>query len=165
MPSSLDCTSIYAQYNQKVYSYILSHVSNSDDAEDLRSKVFEKILKSQDSYRGNPNAVSSFVYTTTRNLVIDYYRTRKNHEEIPESLESSESVEDIFFTNQILDLLTESLNALKENERTIIALHYYVGLSLNEISKKRKLSYSKIKILHRHALKKIKESFNEKKLV
>ncbi|MBQ6780421.1 MAG: hypothetical protein IJP62_04230 [Treponema sp.] len=73
----LDCKRIYADYSEKVYAYLRKHVSDAEAAADLHSKIFQKIVEHVDSYRGNPDAVSSFVYTVTKNCVIDFYRTRK----------------------------------------------------------------------------------------
>ena len=91
---------------------------------DLVSSVFEKIVKESNSYRGNPNAVSSFVYTITRNKVIDYYRTRRKYEEISESLQSFELPEDDILKNEVLETLSVSLSFLPEDERKVIVFHY-----------------------------------------
>lgn len=160
MPNLLDCNRIYSEYSSKVAAYLSLHVSSEVDREDLHSMIFTKIVQHQESYRGNPNAVSSFVYTITRNTVIDYYRTSPPlMGQIPETLEAVSNVEDDFLSTESLNRLAHALERVSEHERKLIVFHYYDGLSLRDISKKMNMSYGRIKLLHLRALLHIKELF------
>lgn len=41
---------LYAEYHEKVLGYIRARVSSREDAEDLCAEVFERALRSSDSY-------------------------------------------------------------------------------------------------------------------
>ncbi|MCR5289629.1 MAG: sigma-70 family RNA polymerase sigma factor [Treponema sp.] len=159
MNTQLDYTAIWHQYKDSVSRYIFSHISNTTDCEDLVSTVFTKIVSTGNSYRGDPNSVSSFIYRTTQNLVIDYYRTRKRHEEIPESLEAASCIEDEFLKQTTLDFLADALALLGDMERRVIIFHYYKNLSLTDIATKMQISYGRVKLAHNRALSFIKEQF------
>ncbi len=153
---SLDCGKIWIEYKNRVSCYIFSHVSNKEDAQDLLSSVFTKIVQSSSDYRGDPNHISSFVYRITRNLIIDYYRGKKNHNELQETIEAASVVDDDFFRQETLDYLAKSLALLPEFERDIIILHYYKNLSLHKVADQMQISYERIKLAHRRAIKFLK---------
>lgn len=157
----LDCKKIWIEYKDRVSGYIFSHISNSDDAEDLVSSVFAKIIQYSFSYRGDPNSVSSFVYRITQNLVIDYYRTKKPQDELPDSLVAAQSIEDDFFKQSTLDFLADALALLPEFERDIIILHYYKNISLKKITIKLQSTEGKVKLAHTRAIKFLKHKFKE----
>lgn len=161
MLTSLDCQRIWIEYKVRVSGYIFSHISNREDAEDLLSSVFTKIVQASPTYQGNPNQVSSFVYNITRNLVIDYYRTKKSFSKIPETLKAANSTEEDFFTQKTLDFLADALALLSKFERDIIFLHYYKNLSLKKIAEKLSLSYGKIKLAHNKAIAFLKDRFTD----
>ena len=161
----LDCEQIWREYKDRVGNYIFAHISNKDDAEDLLSSVFAKIVQASSTYRGNPNAASSFVYRITQNLVIDYYRTRKTYDEVPDELSPSplptQSVEDDFLKQTTLDFLADALALLPEFERDVLILHYYKNISLKKITVKLQSTEGKVKLAHNRAIKFLKEKFKE----
>ncbi|MBR0352889.1 MAG: sigma-70 family RNA polymerase sigma factor [Oscillospiraceae bacterium] len=147
--------SIYREYHDKVYGYIIGHVGISEDAEDLCSEVFRKAMEHYDPERGP--GVSSYLYTTTRNTVIDYYRTRKVSTELTEDIPAEGSLEDQMISADTLDRLADALRQIPERDRDIIVLHYYEGNTLTEISEMMSLPYSVIKRAHKSALKKLQD--------
>lgn len=155
----LDCERIWLEYKDRVGGYIFSHVSNKEDAQDLFSSVFAKIVQAASSYRGDPNHVSSFVYRTTQNIVIDYYRGKKILNELPETIEAASAVEDDYFKQETLDRLADALAQLPKFERDIIVLHYYKNISLHKVAEQMQKSYEKIKWTHKRALEFLKSKF------
>ena len=147
--------SVYRQYHDKVYGYIIGHVGVSEDAEDLCSEVFRKAMEHYDPERGP--GISSYLYTTTRNTVIDFYRTRKVNSELTEDIPADGSLEDQMISADTLDRLAAALKKIPERDRDIIVLHYYEGNTLTEISEMMNLPYSVIKRAHRSALKKLQD--------
>lgn len=146
--------SIYREYKPKVSSYIRSRVGNPEDAEDLCSEVFRKALEHLD--QGIEKGISSFLYTITRNSVIDYYRTRRETAQIPEDLPAQDSPEDNVLSSDTLERLAVFLRQLPERERDIIVLHYYADNSLKDIAARMELPYGVIKRAHQSALKKLR---------
>ena len=150
---------IYREYHSKVLAYIRSRVGNAEDAEDLCSEVFRKALENLDT-RGSAG-VSSYLYTISHNTVVDYYRTRRVHEDIPETLPAEGDIEESLLSSDSLDRLAGALRQLPEQERDIIVLHYYANNSLHEISDKMQLPYSVLKRRHQAALKHLRDMLGE----
>ena len=145
---------IYREYRPKVSDYIRSHVNDPEDAQDLCSEVFRKALEHLDAR--SDKGVSSYIYTITRNTVVDYYRTRRIHAPLEEDLPLEGSLEDAVLDSDALDRLAGALRRLPEQARDIIVLHYYSGCTLQEIAEKMALPYSVTKRAHQSALKQLR---------
>ena len=153
----LDCEKIYAKYSDKVRAYIRSHVSDSEAVADLHSKKKKKIVEYAPSYRGKSDAVSSFVYTITRSTVIDFYRGRKQSDDVDfDTIEAASGVEDEFFSQYALEGLARALEKLSAEERHIIELLYWQNKSLKTAAEIMRISYGVAKLRHRSALKSLK---------
>ena len=73
MVASLDRKEkIYAEYFEKVTGYIRSHIENIQDREAIASEVFLKVYAKLDSYDERKASLSTWIYTITKNTVIDY---------------------------------------------------------------------------------------------
>ena len=69
-----DMERIYADYRNKVMGYIRARVQRWADAEDLCSDVFEKVQRKLGDFDSSKASVSTWIFTITRNTVIDYFR-------------------------------------------------------------------------------------------
>lgn len=151
-------TKLYEDYALKVRNFILSKVNDFNLAEDLTSEVFLKVYSNISSFDEKKASLSTWIFTITRNLLIDYYRTRKIHVELPEDLTYDEEVN--ICDEENLEILKKGLKSLSEKERDVIILHYYSKLTLKDAAVKMGISYAYVKILHNNALGKLKEFFN-----
>lgn len=152
-------TELYRQYQNKVLRYFCGKVNNPALAEDLCSDVFLKVFEKLDTFDETKASVSTWIFTVARNTLTDYFRTRRVHEEIPETLADDSCVEEAVCREELLDTLTEALRSLDERERDIIILHYNSRVTLTEIAQKMGISYAYVKVLHNKALSKMKKFF------
>ena len=91
---------IYTAYYGKVMGYISARIRNHADAEDLCADVFEKVQRRLDDYDQSKAAIGTWIFTITRNTVIDYFRHSRPTEELDENL-------------SVLDLSQRSNNCLR----------------------------------------------------
>ena len=149
---------IYTDYKDKVFAYIRNHVNSPEDAEDLCADVFVKVYDKLDTFDESKARISTWIYSITSNTVIDFYRTNHIHSEIPEDLsDTKSSIEEEVLTQESLGELATALLKLTEEQRDIIVLRYYKGLTLQEVSQKMNLSYGITKLRHREALGKLQD--------
>lgn len=148
---------IYRDYHSKVLGYIRSKINNLQDAEDLAADVFVKVYEKYDSFDDTKASVSTWIFTITRNAVIDYFRTSKDYDEVPETIAADTSVEDEVCNNDMLDSLAKALRNLEERERDIIVMRYYEGVSLKDIADKMGISYAYVRVLQNKALQALRE--------
>lgn len=152
-------TEIYNEYYQKVRNYILSKINNFHEAEDLCSNVFVKVYKNIDKYDSSKSSISTWIFTITRNTLIDYYRAKKIHVELDENIAIKDD-DDTILTDENLEIMADALENLDDRLREIILLHYYKNESLRDIANKMGISYAYIKILHQKALIKLRKYFD-----
>lgn len=146
---------LYEQFHIKVLRYINGQVNDYYLAEDLCSDVFLKIYEKIDTYDKSKAQLSTWIFTITRNKLIDYYRTRKITCKIDENLVFEKEDEDLCTPEQ-LELLASALNNLDERKRKIIVMHYYQKISLKDIANNLDISYVYTKVLHKTALDELK---------
>ncbi len=143
---------LYTAYRGKVRSYIRTRVQNREDAEDLCEEVFHKVLCAWESYDEKKASVSTWIYSITRNSVIDYYRRDHPSEELPEDLADDRSPEEDFLREEQLEELADALGKLPAEFMDIVVLRYYDCLPLTEIAGKLGMSYGAVKLRHQKAL-------------
>ena len=126
------------------------------------SQVFLKICQNIDSFSEEKAAHSTWIYTITHNVVIDYYRKKGRDStmeflgELPELPERDQSLERLL-REESLAALAAALGKLKERERDLLLLHYYENKSLKEIAEMMGMSYSNARLVHKKALGRMKE--------
>lgn len=152
---------LYVEYSDKVLRYIRGKVNNEHLAEDLCSDVFLKVYENLDRFDETKSSLSTWIFTITRNTLVDYYRTRRVFEEVPETLEDGSSVEDDVCREEMLELLADAMEKLEERERDLIILRYYKGLNLRQIAERMDVSYAYVKIIQNKALGKLREFLPE----
>lgn len=143
---------IYTDYHDKVMRYISGKVPNPQDAEDLTSCVFAKVYRKMDSFDESKASISTWIYTVAKNTVVDYYRTRKPFEELPEDIAHDDPIDEKLINEETLELLGKALEQLDRRLRDLIILHYYEGMTLKIIAEKMNMSYTNAKVLHKKAL-------------
>ncbi len=159
---SLCLEKIYQDYYPKVCRFVLKKVADSETSEDLVSDIFVKVAANLDRYDREKASLSTWIYTISNNTLLDYYRSRKIHSELPdengeegrmpESLVDASPLDSGLLANEALEGLTIALEALPRRSRDLIILHYYEGLSLKEIALKLGMSYANVKLVHKKAL-------------
>lgn len=152
---------IYIEFKDRVARYVCGKVGNEHDSEDVVSDVFVKVFNGLSDFDENKASLSTWIFTITRNAVIDYFRTSKRLCELPEELYSEVDTEQNIINTEMLERLADALERLNERERDIIILHYYSGRTLKDIVRAMGISYSYVKLLHSEALKVLRKYIDE----
>ena len=143
---------LYKEYRGKVLGYIRTRVNNREDAEDLCEDVFLKAFQSPSGYDDAKASPSTWIYTITKNTVIDYFRKNKQTEELPDDLADDDTPEDRVENDETLKELANALTGLPADLRDIIVMCYYDRRPLTEIAMLKGISYGAVKLKHKKAL-------------
>ena len=152
-----DIETIYTQYYSKVMGSIHARIRNRMDAEDLCADVFEKVQRKLPDFDPSKASVSTWIFTITRNTVIDHYRRSRPSEELDENLSDNIELDESLLNSETLHELASALRSLPEEMRDIIVLRYYDGKPLTEIAAMMGLSYGAVKLRHQSALVKLRK--------
>ena len=110
-----------------------------------------KVYAKYDSFDSSKSSISTWIFTITRNTLTDFFRTSKQTAELTDDAAISD-----FESESILGDLAEALEELPREQRDIVVLRYYNGLTLTEISKMMNISYGMTKVKHNQALAALK---------
>ncbi len=149
---------IYKQYYDKVYRYVRSKVSDPQETEDLAASVFVKVCQNLSRFDGQKASVSTWVYTITRNTVIDYFRKTKFQAQWQDGIAQEPDPAGQLPGGELLEELAAALEQLGQRERDLVILHYYYNRTLKEIAAQMQISYSSTKRLHEKALAMLRKS-------
>ena len=147
-----DLDRIYTEYSGKVMGYIRARIRSSAEAEDLHSEVFEKILKKIEEFDSSKASLNTWIFTITRNTVIDHFRRTKPSEELDENLSDNVELDEDLLNTETLSELAAALRKLPQQMMDIIVLRYYAGKPLTEIAEMMNLSYGAVKLRHQNAV-------------
>lgn len=151
---------IYNLYYQKVKSYIRGKVSNAQDVEDLASDVFLKVYEKLDRFDDSKASLSTWIYTITRNTVIDHYRTQKKFTPLDESYPAEDNVDGALLQEEMIESLATQLEKLDKRAQKIVILRYFHEKTLKDIAQQMELSYSYVKVLHNQALNDLRQGMS-----
>jgi len=129
-------TQLYDKYVKKIFNFIYYKTHHKETAEDLTSETFIKALTNISGFDENKGAFSTWLYKIARNTVIDFYRTKKNNLNIDDiwDLANEEDIICDLDTKQKLTEVKKYLKTLKSEQREIVILRVWEGMSYKEIS-------------------------------
>lgn len=151
--------SVYDRYADDIFRFCVLKVSPREVAQDLTQEVFARYWQQlrQGTAVGNDRAL---LYTIARNLVIDWYRKRKEQsldmlteEGFEFASGDHESIEQHAEIREVLDVVRE----LDEPSREALTLRFVEGLSPKDIAAISGESANAVSVRINRALKKVQQ--------
>ena len=163
------------RHKDRVYTYILLIVKNQELAEDIFQETFIKVIKSLRKGKYHERGIFiSWVIRIAHNLIIDHYRKAKhlqtvsnedNELDIFNSKQfSDKNIEEIIVQEQIENDVKKLIDELPEDQKEVVLLRHYGGLSFREISDQTNVSINTALGRMRYALINLRKLIDEKKL-
>jgi len=149
--SKICINQLISRHKNKVYTYILLMVRNEQLAEDIFQDTFIKVIKSlqEGKYKDNGRFLS-WVIRIAHNLVIDQFRKEKqmnvmSNDNFEADLFNNKkiadrSIEDELINDQICTDIRSLVDKLPEDQRQVVILRHYLGLSFKEIAEQTNVS-------------------------
>lgn len=148
--------SVWDQFSDRLRSFIRARVADEDAVEDILQDVFVRIHAKVGTLQ-DLGKLESWLYQITRNVIIDYYRSRRPTEQLPETLGPSEDAYEEDLVTRLASDVREMVEALPEPYREALVLTSYEGLSQKELAKRLGLSYSGAKSRVQRARERVKD--------
>jgi RNA polymerase sigma-70 factor (ECF subfamily) len=141
------------EYNERLLRFIRTHINSPDDAEDILSMVYLKLAQQTEMSRV-PQKLPNWLYSVARNVIIDFYRTRKPMENIPDDLQEETPEPQAIST--LSECIHPIINELPETFRLPILLSEILGKKQKEVAKELDLSLPALKSRVLRGRKKLK---------
>jgi RNA polymerase sigma-70 factor (ECF subfamily) len=121
----------YDQYYSPLYRYAFSRLSSREDAEDIAAQVFVEALKGIGGYKYRGRPILAWLYRIAHNLVAARYRKLSRAGPLagdgPAMHDPEAGLDSL--------VLREMVRRLTPDQREIITLRFFAGLSTAEIAR------------------------------
>jgi RNA polymerase sigma-70 factor, ECF subfamily len=125
---------LYARYADNVYGYVRSIVHDQHEAEDITQHVFAKLIHVIGKYEERDVPFFAWILRVSRNVAVDHIR---RHRAIP--VEEVRAVDDVGGgpeDRERMSELREALALLPPDQREVLVLRHFAGLSPTEIAQR-----------------------------
>lgn len=164
------------RHTRRVRDYVRMLVKDSDVADDLTQEVLIKVVKVLDEGRyTDKGRFLPWVLRIAHNRVLDYFRAQKQVKTVSESSAGFDilgnknltepSIEDQLVSEQQAEEVRTLIELLPEEQREVVKMRYYDGLSFKEIAEHTGVSINTALGRMRYALINMRQMIKEKKLV
>ncbi len=155
---------LYDRFGRVAYSVIFTIVRDTGIAEDLVQETFLRVWNRMNAFDVERGALGPWLLTVARNRAIDYIRSAgarmsRNAYELEEREHPSlfANAEQEIVTADEVRRIQSALAALNKNQKRVIELAYFEGLSQTEMAEKLGEPLGTVKTWARSALKRLKE--------
>ena len=161
---------LYARYSGPVYSLAVHMLRDSGAAEEVTQDAFFNVWRRASSFRPERGKVTAWLFSIAHHRVIDEVRRRRRRDQ-------TQVFHDVDLLNQPADdtgdpvmyamlqmkrgILKEALDILRPEQREVVVLAYYGGLTHSEISRRLEQPLGTVKTRMRLALKKLREHLGQ----
>lgn len=164
------------RHSRRVRDYIQMMVRDRDTADDIFQETFIKAVRVIDEGRYTDNGkFLSWVLRIAHNQVIDHFRAQRQERAVTEAeagydvlgtLRLAEgTVEDALIGEQIESEVRALVELLPGEQREVVLMRYYAGLSFKEIAEQTEVSINTALGRMRYALINLRRMIREKNLV
>ncbi len=163
------------RHKNKVFAYISLYIRDQALAEDLFQDTFMKVIQSvrAGKYQDNGKFIS-WVMRIAHNLIIDHFRRIKQMNTISNDDYESDlfnsrkfaesTIEDDIIRRQIQKDVRKMITLLPDDQREVVILRHYAGLSFKEIAEITDVSINTALGRMRYALINMRKLMEEKKI-
>jgi RNA polymerase sigma-70 factor (ECF subfamily) len=159
---------LYDRYGRLAYALIYRVVKDIGIAEDLTQETFLRVWNRAAAFDSEKGSLAAWVMAVARNRAIDYVRSVENRmRESAYELDASDNpvlftgIEHNIINSDRARRLKQAFEILNPNQRLVIELAYYEGLSQTEMAERMKQPLGTVKTWCRTALLKLREELGE----
>ena len=164
------------RHSRRVRDYIQMMVKDGDVADDIFQETFIKAVRVIDEGRYTDNGrFLSWILRIAHNQVIDHFRAQKQNRQLNEAeagydvlgtLRLAErTVEDEIVCEQIASDVRRMVELLPDEQREVVMMRYYSGLSFKEIAEQTDVSINTALGRMRYALINLRRMIKEKNMI
>ena len=157
----MEVTTIYKQFHSDLLGYVKSKVRSREDAEDILQNVFIKISSNIDKLTEDVK-LKSWIFTITRNAIIDYYRVNATKKKVAVPEEIDENIlesDDPDPTKGLDQCMNSMIRLLPEEYRDIIIDSEIKGIKQKDLADKYEMAYPSMRSRVQRGRERLKQLF------
>lgn len=127
---------LFDEFHPRVYRYALSKLRASQDADDVASETFARVLRDLGRFRWRAGGFEAWIFRIASNLVVDHVRRaareRPGPDPLPEGESPDQKPEDAVLYGEFAADIHGLLDSLVPDQREVLLLRFAGGLDTNE---------------------------------
>jgi len=160
---------LYDRMAPVAYGLALRIVGDADGAEDTVQEAFLRVWRRADRYEADRGAPRPWLLRLVRNVAIDHLRSRgararaeqrggvHEHEHLP----AQERPEDLLLQKERRDVVRAALEALPAEQRRMIEIAYFEGLTHAQIAEREQTPLGTVKTRIRDGVLRLRAGFTQ----
>jgi RNA polymerase sigma-70 factor, ECF subfamily len=156
---------LYQKYSDRLYFLALSELHSREDAEDVRTETFTRVLLAlREGKLRKPDSLASFTVGIALNVIREFRRQRSATEPLDDhelKLVGEASPEKAFLDREVSRAIDEVAKLLKPREREFLRLYYYEELPKQEIASVLGVKQERLRLIKSRALQKFREIYQK----
>jgi RNA polymerase sigma-70 factor (ECF subfamily) len=157
---------LYDRYVATVFGLARRIVTRLEDAEEVVQDVFTQVWREAGRYRDERASVAGWIVMLARTRAIDRLRARRARPDGDQGVEARPALgltaaghdpEAFAISRQQAETIKRTLEMLPENQRTLIEMAYYRGLTHNEIAAETGVPLGTVKTRIRAAMETLRD--------
>lgn len=159
------------KYSALIFSTAFKVLNHYEDTEDIMNEVLATIWKKADTYHPKKGSLVTWICTTTRNRAIDRVRSVQRrcalYDRFEEKVEGdapeySLTGREALYLSDARTILQSAVVALSPEQREVIELAYFEGLTQKQISERIDSPLGTVKARIRRGVERLRVSINDK---
>ena len=132
--------SLYDRFVNRVYGMAIQKLADPAEAENITHDIFVALWRRSGTFRPEAGTVAGWLLTLAHNRINDQYRRKRSSGEIQEAASYDPSVESApggsATQPEEAQSVRQALQSLPDEQREVVVLSYYQGLSQSEIAQR-----------------------------
>lgn len=162
---------LYELYFIPVFRYIYFRVRNKEEASDLAQTVFLKVFSALPNFREQNKSPLAYFFTVSRNIVIDYWRTKKEIRlDDPENVfgkipDKANSPLEIIEKEETVSAIRRAIQELTDIQQEVVVLKFINDLPNKEIAALMGKTEEAVRQLQCRALKALRQTLKKQEII
>jgi len=159
--SKENLATLYERHYPWVYRFLLAHMKDPADAEDVAQDVFLRMLDKLTTFHVDKGNFVAWLFRITQNIMTDFFRSRSRTLQIIEAeterLNQTTDVETALEQEALYTQISEHVKQLAPAQQQVIVLRFIAGLSVKETAMICGKAEGTVKALQSQALQKLRQ--------
>jgi len=159
------------KYSALIFSTAFKVLNHYEDTEDIMNEVLATIWKKADTYHPRKGSLVTWICTTARNRSIDRVRSVQRRSALydrfeekleGEAPEARSTGRELLYLSDARQVLQTAVVALSPEQREVIELAYFEGLTQKQIAERIDSPLGTVKARIRRGVERLRVSINDK---